>query len=187
MLKYKAALGFFLAMSLVAASVASAAASTPSQVITGTPSPSPSATANPCDTTSGGTPTAGTPVPGGGGSNPVANALCTYFVTKNVFGSDGTPATLHDQGFGFGEIAMACFIAQQLGGSATCGSVLMAKQQGDFSTLGLPAGSSVKNWGGLIKLALHGKHGNNLGAVMGHAGGKGNGKGNSNGKGPDGP
>lgn len=73
-------------------------------------------------------------------------------------------------GFGYGEIAQACWMATQLGGDAALlDQILMAKQSGDFSGLALPDGATVNNWGQLRKAVLTDPH-QNLGQIMsGHA------------------
>jgi hypothetical protein len=108
-----------------------------------------------------------------GASQPVGAALTRYFCTG--LGIDyATIQELQAEGFGYGEIAQACFMAEALGGDATtCSDILMAKQNHDFSTLdfsalGLPEGTMVSNWGQLKKLILSGyaKNTVNLGGVV---------------------
>ena len=147
-----------------------------------------------------------------GSNQPVGAALTKFFCGS--LGLDYTALQgLHDEGFGYGLIAQACFMAEALGGdSATCSDILMAKQNQDFSSLdlsslGLPEGTLIKNWGQLRKyvLAAYAKNTVNLGGIMsgrtdpgallpgqsitgkshgqGNANGHGNGKGNGNGNG----
>lgn len=73
-------------------------------------------------------------------------------------------------GFGYGEIAQACWMAYKLGGDATLlNTILTAKQTGDFSTIVLPDGSTPTNWGQLRKAVLTDPH-QNFGQIMsGHA------------------
>jgi hypothetical protein len=71
-----------------------------------------------------------------------------------------------EAGFGYGEIAQACWLAARLGGdSALLDQILQAKETGDFSALILPDGSVVSNWGQLLK-ATRGEHGQNLGSII---------------------
>jgi hypothetical protein len=71
-----------------------------------------------------------------------------------------------EAGFGFGEIAQACWLAARLGGdSALLDQILQAKKSGDFSGLILPDGTVVSNWGQLLK-ATRGEHGQNLGSII---------------------
>lgn len=94
----------------------------------------------------------------------VASALAAFFCQGSSTVLDNTIGALHAQGFGFGEIAQACFMAEAL--NSTCGDILTAKQNHDFSSLGLP--SNVTNWGQLRKFALaqEVKSLTNLGAIM---------------------
>ncbi len=144
--------------------------------------------ANPCTSTSG-------------GSNPVAAAISAFFCgiegTASVV--DTSISQLHSEGFGYGEIAQACFMADVL--KTTCSAILDAKQSKDFTTLDnslTAAGFSCSptNWGQLKKCALSAevKSLTNLGAIMsgratapstgtGNGNGHGNGNGNGNGHG----
>ena len=94
----------------------------------------------------------------------VASALAAFFCQGGSTVVDNSISALHAEGFGFGEIAQACFMAEVL--NSTCGDVLTAKQNHDYSTLGLP--SDVNNWGRLRKYALgqEVKSLTNLGAIM---------------------
>ncbi len=191
-MKSKTVLAVLLAMVLVAAAVASAAAAAPSQAVstdtptatlTGTPgpteTPSPVPTTNPC-AASGGTSTGGTPVAvgtstggdsseGGNQSNPVAGALCNFF--SGPLGIDLTLInTLHSDGFGYGEIAQACWMALMLqtnnttgDSTPTCQDILNAKQGNNIGSLNL---GGATNWGQLKKFVLGMHHGLNLGAVV---------------------
>ncbi len=114
-------------------------------------------------------------VPGTGGTtNPcsetennfVAKALSMFFCSGSSTVLDNTVDGLHTEGFGYGEIAQACFMAEVL--NSTCGDILNAKQSHDFSTLGLPTDVTVKNWGQLRKYAFSQevKSLTNLGAIM---------------------
>jgi hypothetical protein len=96
-------------------------------------------------------------------------ALDTYFGTALGLTGDEL-AAYKAAGFGYGEIAQACWMAYNLGGDATLlNTILTAKQSGDFSTIVLPDGSSPKNWGQLRRAVLTDPH-QNLGQIMsGHA------------------
>ncbi len=97
--------------------------------------------------------------------NPVAAILASFF------GVDaGTVNQYHEDGFGFGVIAQALWIAQGLNGDvSTAGLILEAKKSGDYSAFVLPDGSTPTNWGQFKKAAL-GKGKKNLGIIVsGHA------------------
>ena len=96
----------------------------------------------------------------------------------------------HTDGFGFGMIAQALWMSQNLEGDASvAGLILEAKQTGDYSAFVLPDGSVPTNWGQFKKAVSDKK--NNLGIIVsGHADdedsthpGNGNGHGNGNGNG----
>ena len=121
------------------------------------------------------------------------------------FGEDGSVvAGYHDDGFGFGVIAQAMGMSQQLNGDASLASqILEAKETGDYSAFILPDGSTPANWGQFKKAVLEKK--NNLGVIVsgqadpltedgaetqlqngngnGQGNGPGNGQGNGNGNG----
>ncbi|MFC2063985.1 hypothetical protein ACFLXB_02685 [Chloroflexota bacterium] len=60
-----------------------------------------------------------------------------------------------DDGFGYGEIVQASWMAYLLGGdAATLDQILAAKESGDFSGIALPEGESADNWGQLRKAIL---------------------------------
>jgi hypothetical protein len=126
--------------------------------------------------------------------HPIAALLASFF------GEDpGIVNGYHEDGFGFGVIAQAMWIAQGLDGDAsTAGLILEAKHTGDYSAFVLPDGSTPTNWGQFKKAAL-GKDKKNLGIIVsGHAEGvnaeegaapqdhgKGNGKDKHKGNGKD--
>ena len=93
-------------------------------------------------------------------------------VTKlgNFFGSFGIDfATIQayiDSGNGYGVVTQALWMTSLLGGNtATFDQIMAAKASGDFSSIVLPDGSSVKNWGSLRKAVItSGKY--NLGQIM---------------------
>jgi hypothetical protein len=97
------------------------------------------------------------------------NTLENFFGTTLGVSADELAAYKAD-GFGFGEIAQAAWMATNLGGDATLlDQILTAKQTGDFSTIVLPDGKVVTNWGQLRKAVLTDPH-QNLGQIMsGHA------------------
>src|SRR5215211_1927019 len=97
--------------------------------------------------------------------HPIAALLASFF------GQDPSAVNgYHEDGFGFGVIAQAMWIAQGLNGDAsTAGVILEAKQTGDYSAFVLPDGSTPTNWGQFKKAAL-GKDKKNLGIIVsGHA------------------
>ncbi len=97
----------------------------------------------------------------------VANAIADFFAT--LFATDAaTIMAYHEEGMGFGVIAQAGFMAYALeGDGAMMEAILLAKQSGDFSTLVLPDGTVVDNWGALRKAVLtNDKSLKNLGAIM---------------------
>jgi hypothetical protein len=85
----------------------------------------------------------------------------------SFFGED--PAVVnqyHLDGFGFGVIAQAMWMAQGLNNpEITAGTILTAKQDKDFSAFVLPDGSTPTNWGQFKKAAL-GKDKKNLGIIV---------------------
>ncbi len=107
-------------------------------------------------------------------NQPVGAALTSFFC-KNLGVDYTTLQDLHTEGFGYGEIAQACFMAEALGGDATmCSDILMAKQNNDIASLvdklGLqpPEGTKITNWGLLKKyvLSAYAKNTVNLGGIM---------------------
>ncbi len=96
--------------------------------------------------------------------NMVAGLLARFFCQGGSTVLDNSVDTLHSEGFGFGEIAQSCFMAQVL--QTTCGEILSAKKSHDFTMLGVPA--DVSNWGQLKKYALgqEVKSLTNLGAIV---------------------
>ena len=99
--------------------------------------------------------------------HPIVKILATFF------GED--PAVIngyHEDGFGFGVIAQALWIAQGLetaNPDITAGLILQAKRDKDFSAFILPDGSTPTNWGQFKNAAL-GKDKKNLGIIVsGHA------------------
>jgi hypothetical protein len=123
--------------------------------------------------------------------HPIAAILASFFgVQPSVVNG------YHEDGFGFGLIAQAMWIAKGLDGdAATAGLILEAKRTGDYSAFVLPDGATPTNWGQFKKAAL-GKDKKNLGIIVsGHAEseegtlpqdhGKGNGKDKDKGNGKD--
>lgn len=132
--------------------------------------------------------------------HPIAAILASFF------GEDpGVVNQYHEDGFGFGVIAQAMWMAhglEETNTDITADLILTAKQDKDFSAFVLPDGSTPSNWGQFKKAAL-GKDKKNLGVIVsGHAGdsvddtittqqengngnnnGGGNGNGNGNGRG----
>lgn len=99
--------------------------------------------------------------------HPIAKILATFF------GEDPTVINgYHEDGFGFGVIAQALWIAQGLeedNADITADLILQAKRDKDFSAFILPDGSTPTNWGQFKNAAL-GKDKKNLGIIVsGHA------------------
>lgn len=91
---------------------------------------------------------------------PVAKLLADYFEVEYEAVMD-----LHTDGFGFGEIAQAFFLAKELDDVTLVGDILDAKKTGDYSAFELEDGSTPTNWGQFRQAVLgHGK--NNLGIVV---------------------
>lgn len=90
-----------------------------------------------------------------GATHPLSKILADFFCGTLGLSYD-TIQTIHEDGFGFGEIAQACFMAEKLGGPGNlCEQILYAKKSGDYSGLTLPSGITVSNWGQLKKAILH--------------------------------
>ena len=102
-----------------------------------------------------------------GASQPISKLLANYFCGDLGIGYDDLQS-LHEEGFGFGEIAQACFMALKLDGTGQlCADILYAKKSGDYSGLNLPDDVTVSNWGQLRKAILdHEKKDSNLGSVV---------------------
>ncbi|HUE97864.1 MAG TPA: hypothetical protein VMN99_01345 [Anaerolineales bacterium] len=97
--------------------------------------------------------------------HPIAALLASFF------GEDASVVnSYHEDGLGFGVIAQAMWMAQELNGDpSTAGMILEAKESGDYSAFVLPDGSTPTNWGQFKKAAL-GKDKKNLGMIVsGHA------------------
>lgn len=92
--------------------------------------------------------------------HPVGSVLAEFF------GVDyGIIMETHEEGVGFGVIAQALWMSQQLeGGSEMFTLIVEAKQNHDYSGITMPDGSTPANWG-QFKKALQ-EQGQNLGQVM---------------------
>ena len=121
--------------------------------------------------------------------HPIAAILAKFFAVE-----PSVVQGYHDDGFGFGVIAQAMWMAKDLGEGdmVNAGLILEAKKTGDYSAFALPDGSTPTNWG-QFKKALMGKDKKNLGIIVsGHAdtdetqteqnNGQGNGHGNGYGR-----
>ncbi|MBI5962191.1 MAG: hypothetical protein HY863_01845 [Chloroflexi bacterium] len=99
----------------------------------------------------------------GENQHPVGSALSNFFT--DLLGVDyESIMTFHEDGVGFGVIAQALWLTNNLeGDTATFEALLEAKQSGDYSTITLADGSTPDNWGDVVKSL---KKGNNLGSVM---------------------
>ena len=118
--------------------------------------------------------------------HPVGSALSDFF--SDLLGVDYEMImSFHDDGVGFGVIAQALWLTNDLdGGTTTFEALLDAKQSGNYSAITLADGSTPDNWGDVVKSL---KKGDNLGRVMSDKGessevttteAPGNGHGNSN-------
>ena len=99
--------------------------------------------------------------------HPVGSALNDFF--SDALGVDyDTIMTYHEDGTGFGVIAQALWMTNQLDGdSDTFAALLDAKKSGDYSAITLADGSTPDNWGDVVRSL---KKGSNLGSVKsGHA------------------
>jgi len=97
--------------------------------------------------------------------HPISALLASFF------GVDATAIdAFHNDGFGFGVIAQALWMSQNLNGDATlAGDILQAKQDKDFETFfeahpDLFDGTIPTNWGQFRKAVLNKK--NNLGVIV---------------------
>ncbi|HEX6269061.1 MAG TPA: hypothetical protein VFZ43_02395 [Anaerolineales bacterium] len=92
--------------------------------------------------------------------HPIAALLAAFFGEEPSVVND-----YREDGFGFGVIAQALWMSQNLNGDAsTAGLILDAKESGDYSAFTLPDGSTPTNWGQFKKEVLKKK--NNLGVVV---------------------
>ncbi len=93
---------------------------------------------------------------------PVGSRLSDFF--SGLLGVDyETIMTFHDDGFGFGVIAQALWLTNNLDGdTATFEALLEAKQSGDYNAVTLADGTTPDNWGDVVKSL---KKGDNLGSV----------------------
>jgi len=96
-------------------------------------------------------------------THPVGFAVSEFF--GSLVGVDyDTIMASHEDGFGFGVIVQALWLANQIeGDAATFEALLEAKQSGDYSAIVLADGSTPDNWGDVVKSL---KKGSNLGSVM---------------------
>jgi hypothetical protein len=127
--------------------------------------------------------------------HPIAAILAKFFEVE-----PGVVQGYHEDGYGFGVIAQAMWMAKNLSEGelvnvVNAGLILAAKKTGDYSAFTLPDGSAPTNWG-QFKKAVMGKDKKNLGIIVsGHAdsddaqalqnNGQGFGKDNNPGKGKD--
>jgi hypothetical protein len=97
--------------------------------------------------------------------HPIAAILASFFdVEASVVQG------YHQDGFGFGVIAQAMWMAKGFDGDmAAAGLILEAKRTGDYTAFILPDGSTATNWGQFKKAAM-GEDKKNLGIIVsGHA------------------
>lgn len=95
--------------------------------------------------------------------HPVGAALSLFFSGITDY---ETIMTAHEGGIGFGVIAQALWLTQNLeGDTATFNAIIEAKQSGDFSAFILDDGSTPQNWGQFRKAVLDNDKKDNLGVV----------------------
>lgn len=115
--------------------------------------------------------------------HPVGSALATFFSDIEGINYDMIMSA-HENGVGFGIIAQALWVANELGGdSQLFQDLLYAKQHNDYSAFSgfTDDGITPKSWGQLRKALLNKK---NLGIVMSNHDNNGN-QGNENGNNQD--
>jgi hypothetical protein len=95
--------------------------------------------------------------------HPVGSALSDFF--SGLLGVDYEKImSYHKDGVGFGVIAQALWLTNELRGDTVAfETLLQAKQSGDYSAITLADGSTPDNWGDVVKSL---KKGDNLGSVM---------------------
>lgn len=99
--------------------------------------------------------------------HPVAAFLSDFFGVES-----GAIMDAHEDGFGFGVIAQALWMADKMDDGTTFDAILDAKESGDYPTLTDEDGNTFtpQNWGQFRKEVLQGDKKANLGQVMsGHA------------------
>jgi hypothetical protein len=98
--------------------------------------------------------------------HPVGSALSDFF--SELLGVDyDTIMGYHEDGVGFGVIAQALWMTNQLeGDTAIFQMILDAKESGDYSVVILPDGSTPTNWGQFKKAVMGTGKKDNLGTVM---------------------
>lgn len=113
-------------------------------------------------------------------SQPISKILTNFFCKDLGMDYDAFQS-LHEDGFGFGVIAQACFMATKLEGTGDlCMEILHAKENRDYSNLPLPNDVTVTNWGQLRKAVFSddSKDKTNLGSIVSEEKSKGHGNGN---------
>lgn len=97
--------------------------------------------------------------------HPAGSSLSDFF--SDILGVDYEMIMgYHDEGAGFGVIAQALWITNQMDGDTTLFQAIMdAKLNGDYSGITLEDGSTPKNWGQLKNAVLKGEKDNSLGDV----------------------
>lgn len=95
------------------------------------------------------------------GENKVAGLLASFFSLEyeTVFG-------FHEDGFGYGTIAQALWMADKLGDITLAEQILAAKLSGDYSGFTLPGDTLPTNWGQFRKALLGQSGKSNLGQVV---------------------
>jgi hypothetical protein len=92
--------------------------------------------------------------------HPIAALLAAFFGEDPIVVNE-----YHEDGFGFGVIAQALWMSQNIGGDPSAADLILeAKQSGDYSAFTLPDGSTPRNWGQFKKEVMKKK--NNLGVIV---------------------
>lgn len=96
-----------------------------------------------------------------GGENKVAGLLASFFDLdyETVFG-------FHEEGFGYGTISQALWMANKLGDITLAEQILAAKVSGDYSAFTLPGDTVPTNWGQFRKAVLGHAGKSNLGQIV---------------------
>ncbi|HLO15112.1 MAG TPA: hypothetical protein VK206_09795 [Anaerolineales bacterium] len=112
--------------------------------------------------------------------HPVGSALATFF--SDVADNEtlyNTIMAAHNNGFGFGVIAQALWLTQELkGDSNVFNALLLAKQAGDYTNFSFDENGTLvtpKNWAELKQAIMGGKKMGNPSLVMSNKDGTGNG------------
>jgi len=101
------------------------------------------------------------PEPITAGDNKLGSALATFFWVDY-----STVMGYREDGYGFGVIAQALWMANSLGDNTLADEILAAKKSGDYSAIVLEDGSTPTNWGQFRKAVLGHGGKKNLGQIV---------------------